>query len=38
MAVLLAAGVPFHHWIRFAIGALLLLAVMGAASLLVVHV
>ena len=37
MAVLLAAGVPFHHWIRFALGALLLLAVMGAASILVLR-
>ena len=37
MAVLLAAGVPFHRWMRFAIGALLLLAVMGAASILVLR-
>ena len=35
MAVLLAAGVPFVRWIRFAWGAILLLAAMGAVSLLV---
>jgi uncharacterized ion transporter superfamily protein YfcC len=37
MAVLLAAGVPFHHWIRFAVGALLLLGLMGAISIVVLR-
>jgi uncharacterized ion transporter superfamily protein YfcC len=33
MAILLAAGVPFQRWIRFALGGILLLAVMGILSL-----
>ena len=37
MAVLLAAGVPFNRWIRFAAGALILLAIMGAAAALSVR-
>ena len=36
MAILLAAGVPFTRWIRFAIGGVLLLAVVGVVSLLLV--
>jgi uncharacterized ion transporter superfamily protein YfcC len=35
MAILLAAGVPFQRWIRFALGGILLLAVMGILSLAV---
>ncbi|MGB7219405.1 MAG: hypothetical protein WBD07_11420 [Vicinamibacterales bacterium] len=36
MAILLAAGVPFTRWIRFALGGLLLLTLVGAVSLLLV--
>ena len=36
MAVLLAAGVPFQRWIRFALGGILLLALVGVVSLIVV--
>lgn len=35
MAVLLAAGVPFHRWLRFAVGGILLLALVGILSLVV---
>ena len=33
MAILLAAGVPFQRWIRFALGGILLLTLVGIASL-----
>jgi len=33
MAILLAAGVPFQRWIRFAIGGILLLTLVGLGSL-----
>jgi uncharacterized ion transporter superfamily protein YfcC len=33
MAILLAAGVPFQRWIRFAIGGLVLLALVGVLAL-----
>ena len=36
MAILLAAGVPFQQWIRFALGGILLLALVGIASLMAV--
>ena len=36
MAVLLAAGVPFQRWLRFALGALLLLTLVGVVSLIIV--
>jgi uncharacterized ion transporter superfamily protein YfcC len=36
MAILLAAGVPFGQWIRFALGGILLLTLVGLASLLIV--
>jgi uncharacterized ion transporter superfamily protein YfcC len=36
MAILLAAGVPFQAWLRFALGGVLLLALVGIASLFVV--
>lgn len=35
MAVLLAAGVPFQRWLRFAVGGILLLTVVGVVSLMV---
>jgi len=35
MAVLLAAGVPFQRWLRFAVGGILLLTVVGIFSLMV---
>jgi uncharacterized ion transporter superfamily protein YfcC len=35
MAVLLAAGVPFQRWLRFAVGGILLVAVVGVVSLIV---
>jgi uncharacterized ion transporter superfamily protein YfcC len=35
MAVLLAAGVPFQRWLRFAFGAILLLTLVGIFSLMV---
>jgi uncharacterized ion transporter superfamily protein YfcC len=35
MAVLLAAGVTFQEWIRFAFGGLVLLTLVGIASLLI---
>lgn len=35
MAVLLAAGVPFQRWLRFAAGGILLLTVVGVVSLMV---
>ena len=34
MAVLLAAGVPFQRWIRFATGGVLLATILGAAGIL----
>ena len=34
MAVLLAAGVPFHAWIRFALGGVLLALAVGVAGLI----
>jgi uncharacterized ion transporter superfamily protein YfcC len=37
MAVLLAAGVPFSRWIRFALGALVLLSLAGAVGLLILR-
>jgi uncharacterized ion transporter superfamily protein YfcC len=33
MAVLLAAGVPYERWIRFAIGAVLLCVAIGVVSI-----
>ena len=36
MAILLLAGVPFQRWIRFALGGLLLLTLVGIGSLLIV--
>jgi uncharacterized ion transporter superfamily protein YfcC len=36
MAILLAAGVPYQHWMRFAWGGILLLVAVGAAGLVVV--
>ena len=36
MAILLAAGVPFSQWIRFAAGGILILVAIGVASLFVV--
>ena len=36
MAILLLAGVPFQRWIRFALGGLLLLTLVGIGSLLLV--
>ena len=36
MAILLAAGVPFQHWIRFAVGGILLLTLVGIVSLMLV--
>jgi uncharacterized ion transporter superfamily protein YfcC len=33
MAILLAAGVPYQRWLRFAIGGILLLALVGIGSL-----
>jgi uncharacterized ion transporter superfamily protein YfcC len=36
MAVLLAAGVPFQRWIRFVLGAVLLLMLVGVAAIIVV--
>jgi uncharacterized ion transporter superfamily protein YfcC len=38
MAVLLAAGVPYEHWIRFVIGAVLLCVAIGVASIAAVSV
>ena len=35
MAVLLAAGVPYQRWIRFAVGGILLLTLMGIFSLII---
>ena len=35
MAILLAAGVPFDRWIRFAAGGILLTALVGIAAMLV---
>jgi len=35
MAVLLAAGVPYQRWIRFAGGAIVLLTLMGILSLVI---
>jgi uncharacterized ion transporter superfamily protein YfcC len=35
MAVLLAAGVPFQRWLRFAVGGILLVAMVGVVSLMV---
>lgn len=35
VAVLLAAGVPFQRWLRFAVGGILLLTVVGVVSLMV---
>jgi uncharacterized ion transporter superfamily protein YfcC len=35
MAILLAAGVPFGRWMRFALGGLLLLTLIGAAAIVV---
>src|SRR5204863_4436024 len=35
MAILLAAGVPFGRWIRFALGGLILLAALGVAAIVV---
>jgi uncharacterized ion transporter superfamily protein YfcC len=35
MAILLAAGVPFQRWLRFAIGGIALLALVGIFSLLI---
>src|SRR5439155_18447441 len=35
MAVLLAAGVPFQRWLRFAIGGLIVLALLGALGIVV---
>jgi len=37
MAVLLAAGVPLGRWLRFALGAILLLTLMGIVSLYLVQ-
>jgi len=34
MAVLLAAGVPYQRWLRFAAGGVLLVACVGAAAML----
>jgi len=36
MAILLAAGVPFQRWIRFALGGILILVLVGVGSLVVV--
>ena len=33
MAVLVAAGVPFQRWIRFALGALMLATLLGIAGI-----
>ena len=35
MAILLAAGVPFERWIRFAVGGIVLAAPVGIAAMLV---
>jgi uncharacterized ion transporter superfamily protein YfcC len=35
MAILLAAGVPFGRWVRFAIGGLLLALTVGVAAIVV---
>ena len=35
MAILLAAGVPFGRWVRFAIGGLLLVLAVGVAAIVV---
>jgi uncharacterized ion transporter superfamily protein YfcC len=35
MAILLAAGVPYQHWVRFAIGGVLLLAAIGVLAIAV---
>ena len=35
MAILLAAGVPFQRWIRFVLGAVLLLMLVGVAAIIV---
>jgi len=36
MAILLAAGVPFQRWIRFALGGILILVLVGVGSLVIV--
>jgi uncharacterized ion transporter superfamily protein YfcC len=36
MAILLLAGVPFQRWIRFALGGILLLVLVGIVSLTIV--
>ena len=36
MAILLLAGVPFQRWIRFALGGILLLVLVGVVSLIIV--
>jgi uncharacterized ion transporter superfamily protein YfcC len=36
MAILLAAGVPFQRWIRFVLGAALLMTLIGVAAIVVV--
>ena len=36
MAILLAAGVPLQRWLRFALGGILLLTLVGVVSLIVV--
>ena len=35
MAVLLAAGVPYQRWLRFAFGGIVLLTIVGIFSLIV---
>jgi uncharacterized ion transporter superfamily protein YfcC len=36
MAILLAAGVPYQHWMRFAAGGILLLVAVGVAAIVLV--